>query len=189
MINVFVKSAELTSTEVAQITSVVTEQLNVEIDKKDTTIMFVTKKGLGLNSEKIDIPEQGRIAAGVRGILLGEEDVVVSASQVQKGENIVLVSNNSYAKQINTSEIEVSARYRKGVKVFDLKGEKSSGDSVLCAGRFGESDEIVVESTEKDLSAIPISSINEDTRSSRGQSLSVERFKPILMSVIKKNSD
>ena len=32
-VNVFVKSAELTSAEVAQITSVVTEQLNVEIDK------------------------------------------------------------------------------------------------------------------------------------------------------------
>jgi len=32
-VNVFVKSAELTSVEVAQITSVVTEQLKVEIDK------------------------------------------------------------------------------------------------------------------------------------------------------------
>ncbi|MCQ2556332.1 MAG: SpoIIIAH-like family protein [Clostridia bacterium] len=32
-VNVFIKSAELTSTEVAQITSVVTEQLGVEIDK------------------------------------------------------------------------------------------------------------------------------------------------------------
>ena len=32
-VNVFVKSAELTSVEVAQITSIVTEQLNVEIDK------------------------------------------------------------------------------------------------------------------------------------------------------------
>ncbi len=32
-VNVFVKSQELTSVEVAQITSIVTEQLNVEIDK------------------------------------------------------------------------------------------------------------------------------------------------------------
>ncbi|MBE5741337.1 MAG: SpoIIIAH-like family protein [Clostridiales bacterium] len=32
-VNVFVKSAELTGTEVAQITSVVTEQLGIEIDK------------------------------------------------------------------------------------------------------------------------------------------------------------
>ena len=32
-VNVFIKSAELTSTEVAQITTVVTEQLGVEIDK------------------------------------------------------------------------------------------------------------------------------------------------------------
>ena len=32
-VNVFIKSAELSSVEVAQITSIVTEQLNVEIDK------------------------------------------------------------------------------------------------------------------------------------------------------------
>ena len=32
-VNVFIKSADLTSVEVAQITSVVTEQLNVDIDK------------------------------------------------------------------------------------------------------------------------------------------------------------
>ena len=32
-VNVFIKSAELTSVEVAQITSIVTEQLSVEIDK------------------------------------------------------------------------------------------------------------------------------------------------------------
>ncbi len=32
-VNVFVKSSELTSVEVAQITSIVTEQLNVDIDK------------------------------------------------------------------------------------------------------------------------------------------------------------
>ena len=32
-INVFIKASELTETEVAQITSVVTTQMNVEIDK------------------------------------------------------------------------------------------------------------------------------------------------------------
>lgn len=163
--------------------------LNVEIDTDDTSIMFVTKNGLGLNSEKSDIPEQGRIASGVRGILLGEDDEVLSACQVKKGENIVLVSDYSFAKQINTSEIEISARYRKGVKVFDLKGEKSSGNSVICAGKFGASDDIVVESAEGDLSAVPISSIGEDTRSSRGQSLSVEKHKKINRAIIKVNAE
>ena len=32
------------------------ELISVEFDKPDTSIMFVTKKGMGLNAEKSDIP-------------------------------------------------------------------------------------------------------------------------------------
>ena len=160
------------------------EVINVENDVKDTTIMWVTKLGLGLNSEKSDIPEQGRISAGVKGILLGDGDEVVAANQITQGQNIVLVSDYAFAKQINTAEIEVSARYRKGVKVFDLKGDKSSGNSIVCGGVFNSNDDIVIESQEKDYASISINSISEDTRSSRGKSLSVEKNKQIKMAVI-----
>jgi len=163
------------------------ELLNVEIDKPDTSIMFVTKLGLGLNSEKSDIPEQGRISTGVKGMLLGDDDELICANQITKGQNIVLVSDYAFAKQINTAELEVSARYRKGVKVFDLKGEKSSGNNVLYAGTFNLGDDIVIETKEGELSSVSIQSIQEDTRSSRGKSLSVEKNKFITMATIKRN--
>ena len=50
------------------------------------------------NTESQDIPEQGRVSGGVKGILLATDDVVVSANQVQKGQNIVLVSKHSPCK-------------------------------------------------------------------------------------------
>ena len=163
------------------------ELISVEFDKPDTSIMFVSKLGMGLNAEKSDIPEQGRVSGGVKGIMLADGDEVVSASQVVAGQNIVLVSDAAYAKQINVSEIEIIARYRKGVKVFDLKGEKSSGTKVVCSGTFGEDDDVVVQTDDDEYAAISVSSIAEDLRSGKGKALSVEN-KKVNYAVIRHNS-
>ncbi len=163
------------------------ELMSIEFDKPDTSIMFVTKKGVGLNAEKSDIPEQGRISGGVKGVMLADDDVVVSANQVVAGQNIVLVSDKAYAKQINVSEVEVIARYRKGVKVFDLKGKASSGDAVICAGVFGEDDDVLVCTGDEEYAAISISSISEDLRTGKGRSLSVES-KDVTFALIRHNS-
>ena len=164
------------------------ELISVEIDKPDTTILFITQNGIGLNADKSDIPVQGRISGGVKGIALGDDDLVVSANQVVAGQNVCLVSNKAYAKQINTSEIDVMARYRKGVKVFDLKGDNSSGTKVVCSGVFGEEDDVVIQTEFEEYSSISVKSIAEDTRSSKGKSLSVENNKNIIFAVIRKNN-
>ncbi|MBQ8452113.1 MAG: DNA topoisomerase 4 subunit A [Clostridia bacterium] len=164
------------------------ELLSVEFDRDDTTILFVTKLGMGLNAEKNDIPEQGRVSGGVKGVLLADNDCVVFAGQVVKGQSVVLVSDNAYAKQINVSEIDVLARYRKGVKVFDLKGANQSGQMIICAGTFNEEDDVVILTNEDEYSAISISLIEEDTRTGKGKSLSVDNKKQIKYAVIRHNS-
>ena len=74
--------------------------------------------------ELADIPAQGRISAGVRGIALGEGDKVVFAGQIDGGEIIVATDGNTIKKVI-ASQIDPMARYRKGVKIVELaKGSK-----------------------------------------------------------------
>lgn len=164
------------------------ELIGVEYDEPDTTIMFVTKRGLGVNVEKSDIQPQGRVALGIKGVLLNEGDEVIYAGQVVQGQSIVLLSNCAYAKQINTSEIEVSARYRKGVKVFDLKGELLSGTEVSCASKFESDDELLIECRKDEYASISIAGIPEDTRSSRGKPLSVEYGTTIVRAFVKHNT-
>ena len=163
------------------------ELINVEFDEPETTIMFITKEGMGLNAEKTDIPEQGRVSGGVKGVMLAENDYVVFVGQVKLGQSIVIVTNTAYAKQVNTSEIDVLARYRKGVKIFDLKGDKASGSYIIGAGLFGESDDLVVVIDDENYSAISISNIVEDTRLGKGKCLSVDS-KKIFGAFIRKNN-
>lgn len=147
--------------------------IKIEEDKDNTTILFVTKQGMGLNASKDDIPVQGRISSGVKGIALSENDKVVFVSQISKEDNVILVSNKAYAKKLNVNEIDVLARYRKGVKVFDLKGEASSGTELLTAGLVNDGTDVVVQTLDEEYSAVSSSNIEEDTRASKGKSLSI----------------
>ena len=163
------------------------ELLSVEYDKPDMSIIFVSKSGMGLNAEKSDIPEQGRVSGGVKGMMLADGDEVVFAGQVTAGQNIILVSDTGYAKQVNTAELEIIARYRKGVKIFELKGSASSGTAVVCAGTFEEDDEVVVLSDDENYAAISVISIEEDTRTSKGKPLSVEKDFKVTSACIRHN--
>ena len=163
------------------------ELISVEFDMPDTTMLFISKFGMGLNADKSDIPEQGRISGGVKGMMLADNDEISSVAQVLTGQSVVLISNTAYAKKVNVSEIDILARYRKGVKVFDLKGNATSGTSIICSGIFGEDDDIIIQTDEDEYSAISVSSIQEDTRSGRGKSLSVEN-KQIKYALIRHNN-
>ena len=99
----------------------------METDDPDPTVtlFFVTEQGMCLNAYKNDIPTQGRVSAGVRGIKLAEGDKVVFAGQIDgEGEIIVATDGNTYKKVI-ASQVDPMARYRQGVKIVDLgKGRK-----------------------------------------------------------------
>lgn len=95
------------------------EIINVEKDVDKTSILMLTRKGMSLNFEKSDIPTQGRISGGVRGINLEDNDSVIFASQ-QTFSHVVVVSDNGFIKKISCDQFPVSARYRKGLKYINF---------------------------------------------------------------------
>ncbi len=103
------------------------EIIGMEIDDPDptTTLFFVTAGGMCLNAYKNDIPTQGRISAGVRGIALADGDYVVYAGQIDGEGEIIIATDGNTIKKVIASQIDPMARYRKGVKIVDLgKGRK-----------------------------------------------------------------
>ena len=106
------------------------EVLTVENETSDDdTIIIVTQKGICLNAKKDDIPLQGRISGGVRGIQLREDDQVILMTQ-QNGEGeIVIATDEGKFKRVIVSQIEQTGRYKKGSAIVGLR----EGASVLCA--------------------------------------------------------
>lgn len=102
------------------------EIIGIEVDDPEptTTLFFVTKNGMCLNAYKNDIPVQGRISAGVRGIALNDGDEVVFVSQIEDGGEIIVGTNGNTIKRVIVSQIDPMARYRKGVKIVDLGSDR-----------------------------------------------------------------
>ena len=94
--------------------------IKIEEDKEDTTIAFVTEKGLCLNAEKTDIPVQFRVAGGVKGINLNKGDSIKFVTQVNEEGEFVIVTDTGFYKRVIVADIEPMARYRKGIKIAEV---------------------------------------------------------------------
>ena len=120
--------------------------IDVQSWSDDGTMIFVSKGGYVLSATKDDVPEQGRISAGVKGVALADGDELVAFDQAVDTDELVLISENGYAKRVAVEEIDKFARYRKGVRVLDTKSfgavafaavQKGADFDVLCFGKNG----------------------------------------------------
>ena len=106
------------------------ELIAVEEDtNEDDTIVIVTKGGICLNAMKDDVPTQGRVSTGVRGIQLREDDEVLLMTQINGEGEIIIATDEGKFKRVISSQIEPSKRYRKGSIIVGLR----EGASVLSA--------------------------------------------------------
>ncbi|MBO5737038.1 MAG: DNA topoisomerase 4 subunit A, partial [Clostridia bacterium] len=83
------------------------EVIGVEEDQnEDDTILMVTKLGMCLNAKKDDIPTQGRIATGVRGIMLQDGDYVVLMQQINDEGEVIIATTDGKFKKVLVSYLE-----------------------------------------------------------------------------------
>jgi len=103
--------------------------LAIEDEIKEASILFVTKDGMCLNADSSDVPMQGRVAGGVKGISLSDGDYCINIRQVTGEGEAVIITDTGYGKRVLVAELDVMARYRKGVKIIDFN--KSANGSLV----------------------------------------------------------
>jgi len=140
--------------------------VSVECDVKDTTILFVTRKGMVLNFNKTDVPQQGRVSGGVKGMLLADGDEVVCAKQIADKCDVAIVTEKCFAKRVAIKEIEPMARYRKGVKIIDFAG--TNGQNVLLADVVEKTD-IIACYAEEEVFTLVAGEICAEPRTGKGK--------------------
>ena len=148
------------------------EVICVEEERKDATLMFVTALGLTLNAEMSDIPIQHRISAGVKGIQLADNDYCVLIKQVSPSDIITLVTDRSFGKKVAVKDIDVMARYRKGIKIIDLtKTKPNNGTKLLYAAVMNEPCKIVLVDYDGFLTSVDSETIKKENRTHSGSAL------------------
>jgi DNA gyrase subunit A len=139
------------------------------------TVFFVTKQGICLNAQMGDIPAQGRVAGGVKGIMLGASDKVIFAKQINGEGEIVVVTKGGNGKRVICCMIDPSPRYRKGGKIVTF-ADKS--DEVVYADYVTEPYYIAVESKEGFVS-METEDVPIDSNTAKGKKISKEPIKAV----------
>ena len=148
--------------------------INVIRTNGNDNIILATADGMAICFNENDARPMGRDAAGVRGIMLTGDDIVVGAEKAEEGKTLLTVTENGYGKRTELTEYlrtgpngEKIAQGRggKGLKNYNItsKTGKVAGCRVVA-----ESDDIMLIESGGGILRIPASSINVYKRDVQG---------------------
>ena len=149
------------------------EILKIELEPKAYTIVFVTNQGMVLNALTNDIPLQGRISGGVKGINLATKDYCVGVDVANEEGEIIAITNKGYAKRVVVSQVEKLARYRKGLKLISFASD--NGSSLILGGVVTKPSSVVVFDAENNMFFRKTDLVPIETRIGKGKA--IDKFK------------
>ena len=110
------------------------------IFQDEEEIIIITKKGMSIRIATKDIGAVGRVAMGVKGIKLAEDDEVLTALPIHKStDTLGVFTSTGMGKKVALNEFPLQGRGGKGTTVYkgtDLVGAAmlSDEDNVLISG-------------------------------------------------------
>jgi len=135
-------------------------------------IILVSKLGKSIRFSEKDVRTMGRGAAGVRGIRLGDGDVVIGMSvvdskkQEDKAKHLLVIMENGYGKRTKVSEYRLQKRGGSGIKAARVN--EKTGKIVYSKMIKEEEKDLIVISTKGQVIKTSIGSISIIGRASSG---------------------
>lgn len=113
------------------------EVIQVLVSDGAKQLMLVSKNGMSIRFQETEVNPMGRVAAGVRGMQLKDDDELIAAMLVADDEGEVLViSEIGYAKRSLLLDYPIQGRGGRGVQTFEFKEGKrvrSNGERLVAA--------------------------------------------------------
>ncbi|MFD2612105.1 DNA gyrase subunit A [Paenibacillus gansuensis] len=101
------------------------EVVKVFISDGSKDILLVSKLGMSIRFNEMEVNPMGRVSAGVRGIQLKDDDEVIAAERVSGDEGeILVISDLGYAKRSFLFDYPLQGRGGKGIITFEFKEGK-----------------------------------------------------------------
>ncbi|MGX7327937.1 DNA gyrase subunit A [Enterococcus bulliens] len=96
------------------------ELVNVLQTKGQNEIIIGTHLGYSVTFAESAVRDMGRMAAGVRGIRLRDEDYVVGSAILHEDSEVLVITENGYGKRTASQEYPIKGRGGKGIKTANI---------------------------------------------------------------------
>ena len=139
---------------------------------KGDEVSLVTAGGQAIRFKESDVRQMGRTAAGVAGMKIGKDDVIVSADVLSKGDKdreILVVMENGFGKTTPAKEYKTQKRAGSGIKTAKVtaKTGKIVGAAVVSAEEKKEG-ELVIMSNKGQVIKLPLKDVPSLGRQTQG---------------------
>jgi DNA gyrase subunit A len=142
------------------------ELLAVRLTDGKKDIILAASNGKAIRFNETDVRPMGRVASGVRGILVNPKEEVVGFTVVTEEKNqILVVTENGYGKRTNIEEYRCQIRGGKGVKTLQIT--EKNGLLAKLRSVSGEED-LIITTTKGMIIRMPIEQIAKSKRSTIG---------------------
>ena len=136
--------------------------------------MMVTERGQAIRFAIDDLTPRSRIAGGVRGIRLLEDDRVVAMGVVTTNSHLLVISQGGYGKMTSTSSYTRKGRGGQGVRTFQVT-EKAGPLAAAKVVTDPEQQEMLIISSKAQVVRISMDDVRETGRVAQGVILWKER--------------
>ena len=110
--------------------------LSVMPAEEGADLLMMTRKGMCIRFALDDVPEMGRVSAGVKGMKVDEDDQVILACPIAVSDQILLFTERGYGKRLMSAMFDAQGRAGKGVKCVYFNKSGSTGTYVAAAARI-----------------------------------------------------
>ncbi len=142
------------------------ELLGVRLTNGDRDIIIGASNGKAIRFHENTARSMGRVASGVRGILLAEGECVVGFAVVTEDINqILVVTENGYGKRTNIEEYRQQNRGGKGVKTLQITDK--NGPLAKLRSVVGDED-LIITTNKGMVIRLPIEQIAQSKRTTQG---------------------
>ena len=142
--------------------------IEVKVTDNQQDILLVTKYGQCIRFNETDVRSTGRVSMGVRGMNLGDNDVVIGMQMSSQGKDMLIVSEKGMGKRTSMDEFTKQNRGGKGVKCYKIT-EKTG--NVVGMKAVDEDSEIMIINTEGIVIRMKCSDISQYGRITSGVKL------------------
>ncbi|SDC42674.1 topoisomerase-4 subunit A [Paenibacillus sp. UNCCL117] len=122
--------------------------MQVLLSSGQSDILLVSKQAMAIRFKEEEVNAMGRVAAGVRGMTLKEDDEIVSAELIEGYEGeVVVVTDLGYAKRSLVADYQLQGRGGKGIITFEFKegkGVKPNGSELRGAFTVKDPFDVIV---------------------------------------------
>ncbi len=129
----------------------------------DNELILATRKGKANRFHERDVRSSNRGSMGVRGISLGEDDLVISMDVVKPETTLLTITKEGYGKR---TELEEYSPHRRGGK--GMKNISTGKGYVVTSRMVAEEDELMITTKEGVMIRIPTSEIRVQGRTTQG---------------------